>query len=60
MCMLGFIFMILTAVIFSLFGYFAGQLRDKFLSKPRVQVYMNVLAGVIFAMLGVMLLMTEV
>lgn len=60
MCLLGLIFIILTAIIFSLFGYFAGQLRDKFLARPRIQVYMNVIAGMIFAMLGVMLLMTEI
>jgi threonine/homoserine/homoserine lactone efflux protein len=30
MCMLGLIFIVLTSIIFSLLGYFAGSFRDRF------------------------------
>ncbi|WP_431803481.1 LysE family translocator [Halobacillus andaensis] len=58
MVFLGFIFIILTAIIFSLFGYFSGTFREQFLKKPRFNEYMNVTATIIFVGLGLKLLTT--
>ncbi|MGC5325070.1 LysE family translocator [Brevibacillus sp. SYSU BS000544] len=53
---LGSIFILLTAIIFSLFGYFAGMIRDRFLAKPRFSEYLNMAAAIIFVCLGIKLL----
>lgn len=53
---LGFIFILLTAIIFSLFGYFAGMIRDRFLAKPKFSEYLNMAAAAIFVCLGIKLL----
>ncbi|MYL51469.1 LysE family translocator [Halobacillus litoralis] len=58
MVVLGLIFIILTAIIFSLFGYFSGTFREQFLKKPRFNEYMNVTATIIFVGLGLKLLTT--
>lgn len=59
MIVLGLIFIILTALIFGAFAYFAGSFSDKVLQKPRVQEAANVGAGVIFVLLGAKLLATK-
>jgi threonine/homoserine/homoserine lactone efflux protein len=58
MVVLGLIFIILTAIIFSLFGYFSGTFRERFLKSPRFNEYMNVTATIIFVGLGLKLLTT--
>ena len=60
MCFLGGIFIVLTAFIFGLFGYFAGQLRERFLTKPGVQKLMHMVAAIIYVFLGILLLFTKV
>ncbi|GGE61042.1 LysE family translocator [Priestia taiwanensis] len=59
MMILGFIFIVLTAIIFGLLGYFAGFFRDRFLAKSQFNMYMNVTAAVIFVLLGIKLLTTS-
>lgn len=59
MCILGLIFIILTAIIFSLLGYFSGIFRDRLFKKPRFSEYMNVTAASIFIGLGVKLITTK-
>lgn len=60
MCILGSIFIVLTAITFSLLGYFSGVLREKLLKKPRLNEYMNVSAAIIFITLGVKLITTRI
>ena len=60
MCILGLIFIILTAIVFSLLGYFSGIFRDRLLKKPRFSEYMNITAAVIFIGLGVKLITTKI
>lgn len=60
MIILGLIFIILTVIIFSLFGYFAGIFRDRLLKNPRFNEYMNITAAIIFIGLGIMLIMTKI
>ena len=57
---LGGIFIVLTVFIFGLFGYFAGQLRERFLTKPGVQKLMHMVAAIIYVFLGILLLFTKV
>lgn len=59
MCLLGFIFILLTAVIFSLVGYFSGVFRSIFLRSPRSNEWMNIIAGTIFILLAVKLITTR-
>ncbi|HJV44246.1 MAG TPA: LysE family translocator [Bacillota bacterium] len=59
MCILGLIFIILTAIIFGLLGYFTGIFRERFLQKPHFGEIMNITAGCIFIGLGVKLLTTK-
>ncbi len=59
MCILGMIFIILTAIIFSLLGYFSGIFRDRLLQDPRLNQYMNMTAAVIFIGLGAKLITTK-
>lgn len=53
---LGLIFILLAAIIFSLFGYFSGIIRERFIANPQFNEYMNVAAAMIFVGLGVKLL----
>lgn len=59
MCTLGLIFIGLTAIIFSLIGYFSGVLRSLFLRSPRSNEIMNIVAGIIFIVLSIKLLITK-
>lgn len=56
---LGLIFIVLTAIFFSLFGYFSGMIREWFLARPRFNEYMNVTAAIIFAGLALKLLSSK-
>ncbi|UQZ36864.1 LysE family translocator [Paenibacillus sp. PK3_47] len=56
MIIFGMIFIMLTAVIFSLVGYFSGWFRNLFLRSPRSNEGMNIAAGIIFTALAVKLL----
>ena len=60
MCILGLIFIILTAIIFSILGYFSGVFRDRLLKRPRFNEYMNITAAIIFIVLGLMLITTKI
>lgn len=60
MCILGLIFILLTAIIFSLLGYFSGVLREKLLKNPRFNEHMNVTAAITFIILGVKLIVTKI
>lgn len=60
MFILGMIFIILTAILFSLFGYFAGVFRDRLIKNPRFNEYMNITAAIIFIGLGLMLITTKI
>ncbi|NRD77014.1 LysE family translocator [Bacillus sp. BRMEA1] len=60
MCILGLIFIMLTAIIFSLFGYFSGVFRERLLKNPRFNEYLNIAATVIFIGLGLKLLTTAI
>lgn len=60
MCILGLIFIILTAIIFSLLGYFSGIFRDRLIKNPRFNEYMNITAAIIFTGLGLMLITTKI
>lgn len=59
MLLLGFIFIILTVIIFGLLAYFAGIFSAKLLVRPRIQEGANIGAGVIFLGLGIRLLTTS-
>lgn len=59
MLLLGFIFIILTALIFGLLAYFAGVFSARLLECPRIQEGANIGAGVIFLGLGIKLLTTS-
>lgn len=59
MIILGLIFILLTAIIFGLFGFFAGAFSEWFLQKPRVAVYLNIGAAIIFVGLAVKLLTSQ-
>lgn len=59
MIVLGLVFIVLTALIFGMFAYFAGAFSSKFLEKPRMQEGANIAAGVIFVGLGIKLLTTS-
>lgn len=56
MIILGLTFIVLTVIIFGLFGYFAGSFGDWILKKPLFSKYMNVASATIFIGLGVKLL----
>lgn len=56
MILLGFIFMLLVAVIFGLCGYFAGSFGDWILKKPGFTKVMNIVSATIFCGLGLKLL----
>lgn len=58
MIVLGLIFIILTAIIFSFFGYFSGTFKERLLKSPRFNEYMNITATIIFIGLGLKLLIT--
>ncbi|GGG25785.1 LysE family translocator [Paenibacillus abyssi] len=58
MCLLGLIFMVLTAIIFGLLGYFSGTLHRLFFYRPGLQEVMNVTAALIFVGLGLKLITT--
>ncbi|PEL13468.1 LysE family translocator [Bacillus sp. AFS017336] len=60
MCILGLIFIILTALIFSSLGYFSGTFRDRLLKNPRFNEYMNITATIIFFALGLKLITTSI
>ncbi|WP_379127057.1 LysE family translocator [Paenibacillus sp. sgz500958] len=59
MLVLGFIFIVLTAIIFGLFAYFAGVFSGRLLEKPRIQEGANIGAAIIFLGLGIKLLTTS-
>jgi threonine/homoserine/homoserine lactone efflux protein len=59
MTTLGLIFILLTAVIFGLFGYFSGTVRERLVQKPYFSEIMNVAAAGIFIALGVKLMATR-
>ena len=59
MILLGLIFIVLTALIFGLFAYFAGVFSSRLLERPRVQEGANIGAGIIFIGLGLKLLATS-
>lgn len=56
MILLGFIFMILVAVIFGSLGYFAGSFGDWILKKPGFSKIMNLASATIFCGLGIKLI----
>jgi len=53
MAVLGFIFMVQTAVIFGAIGLSAGWIGQVLLSRPRTSIWLNRLAGVVFILIGV-------
>ncbi|PZD96726.1 LysE family translocator [Paenibacillus sambharensis] len=59
MFLLGLVFIVLTAVIFGLLGYFAGSFRDRLFGRPRFSEFMNIAAASIFLGLGIKLLTTK-
>ncbi|BAB07214.1 LysE family translocator [Halalkalibacterium halodurans] len=59
LCILGLIFIIMTAIIFSIFGYFSGTFRDRLLKNSRFNEYMNIAATIIFIGLGLKLMTTQ-
>jgi len=59
MCILGLIFIILTAIVFSLLGYFSGIFRERLLKRPRFNEHMNIAATIIFIGLGIKLITTK-
>lgn len=56
MILLGFIFMILVAIIFGSIGYFAGSLGDWILKKPGFAKILNLASATIFCGLGIKLI----
>ncbi|MEW9668250.1 LysE family translocator [Ammoniphilus sp. 3BR4] len=59
MCILGLIFIIMTAIIFGVLGYFSRIFRDRLLHKLYSE-YMNITAAGIFLALGVKLITTKI
>lgn len=56
MIVLGLIFMILTAILFSLVAFFSGFFGDWIQKRPRFSEYMNIIASTVFIGLGVKLI----
>ncbi|CAM2779112.1 LysE family translocator [Paenibacillus sediminis] len=59
MIILGVIFIILTAIIFSTLAYFAGTFGQAIIKRPRFSEYTNIAASIIFIALAVKLLLTK-
>jgi threonine/homoserine/homoserine lactone efflux protein len=59
MLLLGAIFMIQAAIIFSLIGYFAGSVGRLILSRPRLARHFDRLTAGVFASLGIRLALAE-
>lgn len=56
MIQLGLIFIILTAIVFGLLGFFAGTFGQPLLKKPKFAEGTNIAGGIIFFLLGIKLL----
>lgn len=59
MMLLGFLFMLQAVCIFSLIGWFSGSIGSSLLEKPTIARYFDLLAGSVFALLGVRLALTQ-
>ncbi|MDX8044473.1 LysE family translocator [Gracilibacillus sp. S3-1-1] len=59
MFILGIVFIIMTAIIFSVLGYFSGVFGERLLQSPRFNEYLNIVAMIIFIGLGIKLLTTQ-
>ncbi|HEX9079956.1 MAG TPA: LysE family translocator [Desulfuromonadaceae bacterium] len=59
MLLLGSIFMLQAAVIFSLIGYFSGAIGGFILSRPRIARHFDFLTAGVFASLGIRLALAE-
>jgi threonine/homoserine/homoserine lactone efflux protein len=55
MIVLGIVFMIAAVLVFTFISVMAGAIGSRLRSRPAVQIYMNKIAGVIFAALAVKL-----
>jgi threonine/homoserine/homoserine lactone efflux protein len=53
MAVLGFIFMMQTALIFGVIGLSAGWIGRVLMSRPRTSIWLNRLAGMVFILIGV-------
>ncbi|WP_246246211.1 LysE family translocator [Paenibacillus lemnae] len=60
MIILGFVFLILSGLIFGGIAYFAGTFSQRLLSQPRFGEWSSITGGVIFTALGLNLLVTKV
>ena len=59
MIVLGIVFMIAAVLVFTFISVMAGAIGSRLRSRPAVQIYMNKIAGVIFAALAVKLAFAE-
>ena len=53
MVLLGALFMLQTAVIFSAIAYFSGAIGDRLRTRPAIANRLNSFAGIVFVLLGV-------
>jgi threonine/homoserine/homoserine lactone efflux protein len=59
MLMLSAVFMLMTFVVFAIYGLFAASVRDHVISRPRVMTWMRRTFAGAFALLGAKLAFTE-
>jgi len=59
MIVLGAVFMIAAVLVFTFISVMAGAIGSRLRSRPAVQIYMNKIAGVIFAALAVKLALAK-
>lgn len=56
LALLGLVFTVQAALLFSVLGYFSGAVADCIARRPRIGFYMDHMAGLVFLLLGVRLL----
>jgi len=59
MLMLSAVFMLMTFVVFAIYGLFAASVRDHVISRPRVMTWMRRTFAGAFALLGAKLALTD-
>ena len=59
MLMLGFLFMLAAALVFSIVAVFSGAVGERLQRSPKVQIWLNRAAGIVFIGLAVRLLTSD-
>jgi threonine/homoserine/homoserine lactone efflux protein len=59
MVSLGGLFLLATLMVFGSIAWFAGGLSERFIGSPRAQVVLNKLAGAVFGLLALRLVLMD-